>query len=255
MVLVVVQVELLLAVWLFAGLWPAWAWRGALALFAVFGLVSLSKALAGEASCGCFGRLTVSPWITSTLNLAIVAALIWILPAPNHPTTISTRRFTACLLVWLLLGGATVAAPATYRPAVLNESGEITGSGRVVVLEPETWIGNRLPLLGQIDIGRQLERGNWLVVLYKPDCGNCRALLERLTHDGAESDEKGAKLAVVEVPTERDRSDAQITLPAHAVVGRLDDARTWRVSTPTILRLSDGRVVSAGAGKEQWAGF
>ncbi len=50
LVLAVVQVELLVAFWLLAGIWPAWAWRSAIALFGVFGAVSLSKALAGEAS-------------------------------------------------------------------------------------------------------------------------------------------------------------------------------------------------------------
>jgi hypothetical protein len=251
----VVEFELIIAIWLLAGLWPTWAWRSVVALFAVFAVVSLSKALAGEASCGCFGQLTVSPWVTSALNATVVAALVWIHPAPNRRTIISTRRVTACGLVCLLLAGATIAAAASYRPSVLDESGEITGSGRVVTLEPEKWVGKRFPLLRHIDTGRELDRGNWLVVLYKPDCGNCRALLERLAHDGAESDEKGAELAVVEVPTGRGRTDARITLPARAVVGRLDDARTWHVSTPTILRVNDGRVVGVNAGKKQWPGY
>jgi hypothetical protein len=76
-VLAVVQVELLFGFWLIAGIWPVWAWRTSVALFAVFGAVSLSKALAGEASCGCFGRLTVSPWLTTGLNAAAATVLVW----------------------------------------------------------------------------------------------------------------------------------------------------------------------------------
>jgi hypothetical protein len=84
-VLAVAQVELLVAFWLLAGIWPMSAWRSAIALFGVFGAVSLSKALAGEASCGCFGRVTVSPWLTTALNVGAVFALVgWGAPPPQE---------------------------------------------------------------------------------------------------------------------------------------------------------------------------
>jgi hypothetical protein len=38
--------------------------------------VSLYLALAGQRSCGCFGRMTVSPWLTLIFDIAAMAALV-----------------------------------------------------------------------------------------------------------------------------------------------------------------------------------
>jgi hypothetical protein len=100
-VLAVVQVELLVGLWLIAGIWPSWAWRSAIALFVVFGAASLSKALAGEASCGCFGRLAVSPWLTTGLNAAAAFALVgWCAPPPQE----APRNVAGCRGAGLRLG-------------------------------------------------------------------------------------------------------------------------------------------------------
>jgi hypothetical protein len=48
----------------------------ALATFLAFAAYSLYLALRDEPSCGCFGRVPVSPWVTFALDLAIVAALL-----------------------------------------------------------------------------------------------------------------------------------------------------------------------------------
>jgi hypothetical protein len=57
----VVEFELFFGLWLLANLASRWTHRGALACFAVFTAVSLYKALSGDASCGCFGRVEVNP--------------------------------------------------------------------------------------------------------------------------------------------------------------------------------------------------
>jgi hypothetical protein len=154
-----------------------------------------------------------------------------------------------------LTGASPAVLASVSRPAVLDESGEITGSGGAVVLEPDTWVGKPLPLLAHIDIGPELQQGEWITVLYRRHCADCQALLECLATDVGAPHEAGVRLAVVEVPMHRDGSEVPIHLPARAVVGRLDKARTWHVSTPTILRVSDGRVVGVDAAKELLTGY
>ena len=60
LLVLVVQYELLLAFWLASRLAPAASWCVALGTFAVFAVVAAGKGIAGEALCGCFGRVPTS---------------------------------------------------------------------------------------------------------------------------------------------------------------------------------------------------
>lgn len=70
-----IEIEALLGVWLLSGWGRRAAWGAALALFGILACVSCYLALAGQPSCGCFGRVTINPWVTFTLDVLIVAAL------------------------------------------------------------------------------------------------------------------------------------------------------------------------------------
>jgi hypothetical protein len=73
-----IEMEILLGLWLLSGWAARGAWVVALGFFAILAGVSLYLALAGQASCGCFGQLAVSPWAAFGLDIAAVAALlIW----------------------------------------------------------------------------------------------------------------------------------------------------------------------------------
>jgi len=74
--LVWVEFEVFLASWLFLGAQPVLSWLVCLATFFSFAVVSLYQAWIGQASCGCFGRLPVHPWITFSTDLAIVLSLV-----------------------------------------------------------------------------------------------------------------------------------------------------------------------------------
>jgi len=56
-----VELEFCFGMWLLTGRAAQLAWRIATVCFAVFACVSAHKAIGGEASCGCFGRLEVNP--------------------------------------------------------------------------------------------------------------------------------------------------------------------------------------------------
>jgi hypothetical protein len=59
-----VEFELALGIWLLSGLFKRLAWLAALTCFSLFCCITLYKGLTGAASCGCFGRIHVNPWIT-----------------------------------------------------------------------------------------------------------------------------------------------------------------------------------------------
>lgn len=72
-----IQLETLLALWLLSGWRLSLALRTAGFVFASFAAVSLYLAWQGRASCGCFGTLSINPWLMLAVDVvaAIAAAL------------------------------------------------------------------------------------------------------------------------------------------------------------------------------------
>jgi hypothetical protein len=130
-------------------------------------LSRLFKALSGAASCGCFGSVHVNPWITLfAIDLPAVIALTVFRPRglglvdwPGMP------RFAVSAVFAIAVLGVSTPILA------LNEPAEVTS--QYEVLEPETWVGKKLPILEHIDIGEKLSKGNWLILLYHHDCPDC----------------------------------------------------------------------------------
>jgi hypothetical protein len=77
----VIELETILGLWLLSGWSRQAAWVAALGFFGILAGASLHLALTGQPSCGCFGRLTVSPWLALGLDLAVVTALLVCRPA------------------------------------------------------------------------------------------------------------------------------------------------------------------------------
>ena len=73
--LLVIQFEIALGVSLLSGWLRTAAWAATLATFTAFTAFSLHAALVGQASCGCFGRIALSPWITFAIDLAVLFLL------------------------------------------------------------------------------------------------------------------------------------------------------------------------------------
>jgi hypothetical protein len=255
LVLAVVQVELLVAFWLIAGIWPTWAWRSSVALFAVFCVVSLAKAMAGEASCGCFGRFAVSPWITSALSGVIVGALFAIRASVRR----EERRMAAApsrgARRFLSLRGAIVAVGATCMAGVTvfalsNDAPEPgmpyegrTLLGRSVVgLAPSQWVGQPFPHIDSIAIGGELSAGKWLVVLHSEHCGRCKKLIESLQRGELPSDWQLADRRVALVSITGRQSPAHASDNESFVIGALDPATEWVVAPPVLFWMDDGVV-------------
>lgn len=99
--------ELLFGSWLLVGLYPRWSRLIAVGCFAVFLNVALLGALEGRASCGCFGKAEVRPWVAVGLDALLFVALLFA-PASKpgeaapRPTRTRWLAFTLASLVVLL---------------------------------------------------------------------------------------------------------------------------------------------------------
>ncbi|MDR3108275.1 MAG: hypothetical protein LBU65_01130 [Planctomycetaceae bacterium] len=76
----VVEFEIFFSFWLITGLLPKLTRLASIVLFLIFALMSLLKAVTGETSCGCFGAVTVNPWITSVFDITVVGLLLFVKP-------------------------------------------------------------------------------------------------------------------------------------------------------------------------------
>jgi len=248
--------ELALGLWLLSDLVKKAAWLIALLCFATFAAITLYKGLTGAASCGCFGKIHVNPWITLlTIDLPAVLALLIFHPQLSlnlhHPSIKHLLRelitpmpakhhfAAAASLCLIILVGAT-AILALNTPAAVTSSYE--------VLEPETWVGRKLPILDHIDIGKQLEKGNWLILLYHYDCPDCAEAIpkyEQMARNLA-GNEDFLRIALIEVPP---YGQAPITQKTPCTVGRLAETKEWFITTPAVALLTDAKVAAAWEAK------
>ncbi|MFB3894582.1 MAG: MauE/DoxX family redox-associated membrane protein [Phycisphaerae bacterium] len=235
--------EIVMAIWLLSGWARRLAWAAALAMFAALSAVTANRFLAGEASCGCFGRLTVPPLFTLVLDLSTIAMLLLLRPkgATWWPSGRWRRPCVAGAVAALALVVSAIPM-LRFSPAKLTAAGAMEGEDPTVLLEPETWVGRPLPIAKHIDIADDVARGDWLVVLVRDGCAGCAALLPQLA---AKARNVGpgmvAKIALVHVPPHKESSEP-LFQDGLFLNGRLDESRDWFVQTPTVLRLKDGTV-------------
>lgn len=156
------QLEALVGAWLVSGFAPRGAALAGTGLFAALGAVSLYLGLIGQASCGCFGRVTVSPWLTLALDAACAAALLNTRPAAADPARSASRDWAvtlaaivAGLLVVLLTSSESAKAFARLRgEAVVLPAGDADagtasqGEARVVSVTVENLTAGPVRLIG-----------------------------------------------------------------------------------------------------------
>jgi hypothetical protein len=141
--LATIELEVLLALWLFSGWAMGTAWLIAFAFFASSGSISLYLALDGQSSCGCFGRIAVNPWWTFFLDMTAMAGLVAWRPARVSEIVAGTAKLRggmstalgAAVMLVLIAGGFQLSfdTPA----AALAEL-----RGEPITVEPvNSWVG------------------------------------------------------------------------------------------------------------------
>lgn len=210
----------------------------AVVLYSAFACVSAVSAFRGAESCGCFGGSSVSPWRTFVLDVVVLAILaiellgsvvvwngwsMWLLWPRRLASSAALLLFASVLLV---------------RGGVSLNSSSYESSGDQSAAAPQDWIGKRLPVLPSIDVHQSIERGEWMVVFYRPDCSLCR---EHLAGLRALHMSQSVQLALIEVPGGNTEA---LPIPVGVLRGSLDRKRTWFIQVPLAIRLKDGRVTS-----------
>lgn len=257
-----VAFEVLLGGWLLSGVRPGMARWTAIACFAAFLVVMVAKGAAGLGNCGCFGSLSVNPWLAAGLDLGVVVLLVWARPDHNETSPSICKTFRAGRLV-LGTVAAVVASFASWHvlaagPQVMDgtaETAKATAPGPVI-LATDQWVGKRLPLLDHLaaDVRNQLAAGRWLVVLHRHDCPACGELIAGLRNELTAPDRarSAIRVALIELPPhDIDASDGSDPF----LRARLPDDRQWIATAPTVLHLQDAVVTTAteGSGAGQTA--
>jgi hypothetical protein len=249
----VVEFEFFLGLWLLLGFLARLAQRVTIACFIVFACFSSYLALSGAASCSCFGKVPMNPWVALAGDCAALTALsVWIPTEEAHANMSRRLRAWIFLVGFCLVGVPGAFVMGSHTPRTLAADGEIVGdagvvgAGNLVVLEPEKWVDKRFPLLKHIDLGTRLAEGQWIVVLYRHDCPKCQsAVLEyrELAADLAKQS-NSPRVAMIELPPFGDSADLFVSPQSPVTLARLSDRVEWFVEVPLKLVLSDATVLS-----------
>jgi hypothetical protein len=227
---IVIGTEMLLGSWLVCGFYPTAGRVAAIGLFAFFAVVNSLQLRSGVPSCRCFGPIQISPGVTLVLDLVALVALTIFSPARSHGATAHSHplRFAVACVACLA---------ATAGPLAVRYSR--AGSEEILIAEPDTWSSARFPMLEDIDVAEDLEEGNWLLVLYLPQCEVCQRVIKQC-EERAHSE--GSWLALIVVQPDSSSRDEPYRSNHGVVHGRLRQGRSWIVRVPVCLRLRDGIV-------------
>jgi len=134
-------------------------------------------------------------------------------------------------------------SPAVGRP---TPSKAPAAGAALAILEPADWAGGQLPILDRIDVSEKLSAGRWNVVMYHHTCPYCRDSLGTFEKDL--SGREGIGFALVETPPYARAEDDPVPAGSKALRGKLDESRDWFVTTPVVMSLADGKVLTAREG-------
>jgi thiol-disulfide isomerase/thioredoxin len=241
--LIQIPLELGLSIWLLSTLFRKGAWLVALLAFGIFIGVTLHKGLIGVASCGCFGRVHVNPWITLTaIDIPIFLALLIFRPvgykllAPPWP---SAKHFFSVAIPTFVILGALVPILALNKPPAKAD--------RYEVLNPLEWNSKEMPLFGHIDIGDVLSQGISFILFYHNDCPDCREAIpmyDQMARD-YEVFEQGMQFAFIEGPPFDESEETIVPDDTVCYTGQLDKEKEWIFISPLIVLTLDGIVMKA----------
>jgi len=236
-----IAIEFASAIWLISGVClRACQWL-AFCLFFGFSLMAVVLALGKESSCGCFGYLSVNPWLTFILDLvfALIFLGIRITCKGRAVRAVAYKRFFATAVAVALIS-ALLAVNSLGQQ--LRQSRLGSAWGRHALIDTSSWDGKVFPLAQFIDDVSTVMRGENTVVLFR---NNCRACLAKL--DSYEVRRRqGESLFLLSIPPHGDGSKLSGDFQTSNVLPilYLSDNHRWYATTPSEIYLRNGVVVS-----------
>lgn len=180
-------------------------------------------------SCGCFGPISLPPWLALVADGTAIAILF--VCKPSMASLRSWFRGAGCGAAAGIVAVGCLAGAAPHR---LSELAPLPVEDGVVIVVPDKWEGKRFPLLDYIDA--PLAKGAWRVLLIHHNCPKCRDRMAAAARGSAGH----GRLAFIEVPPFGPTAQGS---EGEIVVGRLSDRFEWYVATPLTIDLRDGVVV------------
>ncbi len=242
MTIVLVECELLLGLLLVGAVSQQLTRVVVIILFFGFFWYAGIRTWAGDEACGCMGALPVKPWQMVLVDGVVLGALLACKPSERGSNLGSIGGVTS--LSFCVLTG--VALPVfVIVPENLDSAETVVSGNKLIVLEPNKWIGKRLPLLRYVTAEKSLAVGNWTLVVFKADCGQCQKLLHELPRKKLADGASG--VIWVEVPPCHPDARTAVEASGRFSYGSLRADLNWFVQTPTMLRIVDGQVTGVSA--------
>jgi len=230
-----IVIELLLGWGLVAGIGPKYLRPAAGILFMLFAVYSMHRAVAGFKQCGCFGAVSVPPWVTAAIDLVAAAGLL-VLPAESllrHSRRARVAAVTAVAIslpvLWMGLSWVNSAS----RGGVAAWT-----SGGMKILSPNEWVGKAFPIASSIAPATNIADGAWDVLMFHHDCPKCQEVVPVQREHAAAN--PSTRLLLLEVPP----CGPPPTVPPNVMVAKLNERQSWFVSAPVMIRVKNGVVTS-----------
>jgi hypothetical protein len=233
---------------------PLSRWVG-VAILVAFAPILIGDLLLGASSCGCFGAVKVSPWVTLVTDVTFLLGLL-ILGRREPRLALTPRLPTSSVLVagaWSLLSVALafgVPAPVPTADAGSGAAGNsampaLPADGYYMPQYQE-WIGQDFRQLDiaswTLNLPDDIDMGPQYVIFFRKDCEHCHELMEVFFSGSL----KRATTAIA-VP-ERDGYPTENVQPfvcEDCRVAELPAGIDWFLQTPVLVRLTDGVVECA----------
>jgi len=223
-----------------------------LLLLGLFIPVLVGDLVMGSASCGCFGAVKVSPWITLVIDSALLVGLWWF--GRRAESLRMTRMVPTWQVVvaglWTILSffvGFSVGGGLLASEGVADSAGAtpLPAEGFYMPVFEE-WIGRPWAEIemGAWFVGEEepVGSGTEYLIFYRKDCEHCHELMQAWF-----SGELPAPTLAVAVPERNGFPETGVQPFACPACRKteLPSGVDWFLQTPVLVRLEDGKVACA----------
>jgi uncharacterized membrane protein YphA (DoxX/SURF4 family) len=237
---------------------PLARWVG-VAMLLTFVPVLIGDLMMGASSCGCFGAVKVSPWVTFVMDVTFLFGLVFLGRREPRLTLTSSLPTSRVLIagLWSLLCVVVAFGSGTPAPAVDDDGADGPGvigetttpqlpADGYYMPQYDQWIGQYFVDLDLAswtsNLPEDIDLGPQYVIFYRKDCEHCHELM--VLYFGGSLDQPTTAIAV----PERDGFPTENLQPFECPECRMAELPAgidWFLQTPVLVRLMNGVVECA----------